>query len=145
MTCAGFIGLGTPVPGMGTATVAVRENAAETLVPGATTVGRRRPSIAGPREEVPAIPRMSSDGNPTPGRDVSELPTTMSFLVSCGAPMLCGRPPSLPAAHTIARCSSVAVPELGSRTPRSITREFAPYPLPPLLLAPQLLFMTARG
>src|SRR6185436_20789957 len=92
-----FAGSGLPVPGIGVKLVDVRENAAVTSVPGATMVGSIRMSTAGPRDEVPAMPRMSSDGKPCPGRDVSELPTMMAFLDSWGAVMLCGRPPALPA------------------------------------------------
>ena len=71
----------------------------------------------------------------------------MSFLVSCGAPMLCGRPPSLPAAQQSSRDVRALsrYRNWGSRTPRSITREFAPVPAAATRCwAPQLLFATPR-
>src|SRR5829696_2467930 len=78
-------GSGTPVPEIGLilGSASKFERAAATSVPGATTVGRSRPSRAGPRLDEVATPRMSSVA-PIAGRKVRELPTTIVFLFSLG-------------------------------------------------------------
>src|SRR5918993_775173 len=100
----GLFGSGTPVPEIGpmNGSFSKFERAAATSVPGATTVGRSRPSRAGPRLDEVATPRMSSVA-PIAGRNVRELPTTIVFLFSLGPVIVLALEPEFPAENTITK------------------------------------------
>jgi len=117
------------------------ERAATMSVPGATTWGSIRLSTAGPRLDEGEMPRTSSATNSSPGRALSELPTTIAFLHSWGIVIDWAKPPLLPAEKTTTMRSCSAVAVSGSRTPVSTSAARLTYPSL-FVLPPHELFIT---